>query len=307
MRAKMLNTTAVVLLLIFFSSFFAACGGTKSDVHTGTREIAVLTPGIPGADVIGNELVRIDISNVAEGYFALNYSGSNEKVKMQLTCEGTTYTYDIVKRGEYDIFPLTLGSGSYTLNVYENISDNNYAQVYGGNIDVQLNDSLRPFLYPNQYVNYSDGDAVVELSRKLCGDIPDDLDAVGAVYDYVVGHIDYDYDLAAALGSGVYIPDLSAVLKSKTGICFDYASLMTALLRCLSIPTKLVVGYSGSAYHAWISVWIAEIGWVDNIIYFDGDSWVRMDPTYAATAAYATESVADYVGNGDNYNALYYY
>lgn len=57
---------------------------------------------------------------------------------------------------------------------------------------------------------------------------------------------------------------------------------MTAMLRSQGIPTKLEIGYSGEAYHAWISTWIDEIGWVDNVIEFDGTSWTLMDPTLAA-------------------------
>jgi len=44
---------------------------------------------------------------------------------------------------------------------------------------------------------------------------------------------------------------------------------MSAMLRSQGIPTKLEVGYSGEAYHAWISTYIKESGWVDNIIKFE--------------------------------------
>ena len=57
---------------------------------------------------------------------------------------------------------------------------------------------------------------------------------------------------------------------------------MSAMLRSQRIPTKLEVGYSGDVYHAWISCYVDEIGWVDNIIEFDGKNWSIMDPTLAA-------------------------
>ena len=95
------------------------------------------------------------------------------------------------------------------------------------------------------------------------------------------------------------------MLEKKSGICFDYASLMCALLRSQNIPTKLVVGYSGTAYHAWISVHLEETGWVDNIIQFDGEHWSLMDPTLAANND--TKSVGKYIGDGSNYLAKYYY
>ena len=124
------------------------------------------------------------------------------------------------------------------------------------------------------------------------------------VYDYVTGNIVYDTELAANVPLG-YIPDIDSTLERGKGICFDYASLMTALLRTQGIPTKLVVGYSGTAYHAWISVYLQEAGWVDKIIRFDGKSWSLMDPTLAASNH--REDVKRYFGDGGNYIAKYFY
>lgn len=57
----------------------------------------------------------------------------------------------------------------------------------------------------------------------------------------------YDKKKAQTVQSG-YLPNVDQVLASKTGICFDYAALMTAMLRSQGIPTKLVVGYTGNVY-----------------------------------------------------------
>ena len=96
-------------------------------------------------------------------------------------------------------------------------------------------------------------------------------------------------------------------LRKKKGICFDYAALMTAMLRSQDIPTKLVVGYTGSLYHAWINVFLEGQGWVDNVIYFDGhDDWKLMDPTFASSGKQSKE-IMQYIGNGGNYKAKYSY
>ena len=96
------------------------------------------------------------------------------------------------------------------------------------------------------------------------------------------------------------------VLEKKSGICFDYAALMTGMLRSQGVPCKLVVGYAGTVYHAWISVWTAEHGWVDNVVYFNGSSWQRMDPTFASSGG-KDPAILRYIGDGSNYTARYFY
>jgi hypothetical protein len=81
-------------------------------------------------------------------------------------------------------------------------------------------------------------------------------------------------------------PDVDEILKSNKGICFDYASLMAAMLRSLDIPAKLVTGYSSklSVFHAWNEVYTEETGWMKlNEMYFDGFEWKLMDSTIASS------------------------
>jgi hypothetical protein len=94
-------------------------------------------------------------------------------------------------------------------------------------------------------------------------------------------------------------------LQSGTGICLDYAAVMASMLRSQNIPTRLEVGYAGTAYHAWISTYIAEVGWVNGIISFDGKSWSLMDPTFAANSSQQT--LKNFIGDGSNYSTKYIY
>ena len=131
------------------------------------------------------------------------------------------------------------------------------------------------------------------------------MEKVAAIYDYVVKNISYDDWKAETVRNG-YIPDIDEVFRTGKGICFDYAALMTAMLRSQLVPAKLIVGYTGGAYHAWINVWNDEDGWVTAAIYFDGQSWKRMDPTFASSEG-QSEAIAQYIGNGANYTAKYQY
>ena len=66
------------------------------------------------------------------------------------------------------------------------------------------------------------------------------------------------------------------------------------------------VGTTDPAFHAWISVWTEETGWVDNAVYFDGAAWQRMDPTFASSGK-NSDSIKQYIGDGKNYSSKYFY
>ena len=70
-------------------------------------------------------------------------------------------------------------------------------------------------------------------------------------------------------GIGV-LRDAGEVLRTKEGVCRDYAVLTAAVLRAAGVPTRLasgLVSWDGTFYyHAWCEVW-------------DGANWVGVDST----------------------------
>lgn len=266
----------------------------------------VRTPIASGSVTYKNDKVLLDASNLSEGYVMVKYTGSNPKIKVQISKSGAeTYTYNLNSGGSYEVFPLSEGSGSYSVKVFENIQGTQYSQAFSQDISASISNEFGPFLYPNQYVNFNAASAAVQTGASIAAGVADQIGVVTAIYNYVIGNITYDTAKAASVQSG-YLPNVDVVLAQKKGICFDYAALMTAMLRSQDIPTKLVVGYSGSAYHAWISVYLDGQGWVDDVIYFDGTSWKLMDPTFASSGGQSQE-IMQYIGNGANYQAKYSY
>lgn len=299
------------LLIAIFCLLLGGCSGSSSasrKEHSGPPRDStpkVLTPSADGVTVYQNDFASIDASNTSQGYVMVKYNGANEKVKLQITCpDQSCYTYLISDRGAYDTFPLTAGNGSYTLQVLENVAGDTYTVSLTQSINVSIEDEFLPFLYPNQYVNFHTDSKAVSKGSDLAKDTYSDLDVVQNIYNYVIKNISYDTEKAQNVSYG-YVPDVDDTLSSKKGICFDYAALMTSMLRSQNIPTKLEVGYSGDAYHAWISTYIDDKGWVDDIIQFDGDTWQIMDPTLAATNDSA--AVKKYVGDGSHYVVKYTY
>ena len=299
------------LLIAIFCLLLGGCSGSSSasrKEHSGPPRDStpkVLTPSADGVTVYQNDFASIDASNTSQGYVMVKYNGANEKVKLQITCpDQSCYTYLISDRGAYDTFPLTAGNGSYALQVLENVAGDTYTVSLAQSINVSIEDEFLPFLYPNQYVNFHTDSKAVSKGSDLAKDTYSDLDVVQNIYNYVIKNISYDTEKAQSVSYG-YVPDVDDTLSSKKGICFDYAALMTSMLRSQNIPTKLEVGYSGDAYHAWISTYIDDKGWVDDIIQFDGDTWQIMDPTLAATNDSA--AVKKYVGDGSHYVVKYTY
>lgn len=260
-----------------------------------------------GVTVYKNSKATVDASNLPLGFVSVSYTGGKDvRIKVQITkTGGTTYTYNLNNKGTAETFPLTEGDGKYTVKVFENTRGTKYAQAYSCSLDLKLTSEFSPFLYSNQYVNFSDDSRVVAKAADLTKGLTTDLDKVTEIYHYVINNITYDYQLAATVASG-YLPDVDAVLESGKGICFDYAAVMSSMLRSQNIPCKLIVGYAGTVYHAWINVYIEGVGWVDHLIYFNGEDWSMMDPTFVSNGK-NNPAVLKYVGDGTNYTEKYAY
>lgn len=118
------------------------------------------------------------------------------------------------------------------------MSGNQYATALNEQISATIENEFGPYLYPNQYINFTAQSAV-----------------------------------------------------------------MTAMLRSQRIPTRLEVGYMGDVYHAWISIYTKETGWVNGIIEFDGKDWELMDPTFASSS----KSPKSFTSENSKYTTKYVY
>ena len=301
-----------LVLILFCGSLLTGCDGSNLSTSlpsNNPKEIRdntpfVLVPDPSGIEVFQSELYSIDVSNQSKGYIMVNYQGSNEKIKLQITTPGgVPYTYLVTSYNQWVTYPLPGGDGRYNIELFEvvDLANDLYAVAFTQGIDVMIEDQLLPFLYPNNYVDFTGQSQVVAKGKELAENASSDLEVITNIYNYVTKNISYDTEKAQNVEYG-YVPNVDDTLATKKGICFDYASLMSAMLRSQGIPTRLEVGYAGEVYHAWISCYIDEIGWVDKIIQFDGVNWTLMDPTFAAGSG-----SNEYIGDGTNYQVKYSY
>lgn len=101
------------------------------------------------------------------------------------------------------------------------------------------------------------------LSKKVVGGAPNVVVGAGRIQKHVHGL------MRPNAGIGV-LRDATEVLKTKEGVCRDYAILTATMLRAANIPAKLSSGLVYQAgsfyYHAWAEYW-------------DGKRWIGLDST----------------------------
>ena len=288
---------AILLISCIFCSILSGCGSSSKSSSSEPpvySPLRVLVPEAPGSDTLGSSPLTLDVSNITQGYFAAQSDSADLVTSLQITAPtGVLYSY-FIEPGENVVIPFTEGDGDYTVVGYQQIQGDQYAALYSEILTVELENDFLPFLYPNHYVNFS-----------MVSEDTSDIDALKQIYNYVVNNLSYDYDKAETVETG-YLPDVDETLSTKTGICFDYAALTTAMLRSCDIPCKLQIGYTGDIKHAWIDVYIRSKGWVTNAVSFNGDSWSLMDPTFDSSAdSDDSEAIQDYIGNADNYTVQF--
>lgn len=266
----------------------------------------VVVPTSPGVQTSVGANGWVDFSNASQGYISAKYTGNSGKLKLRIAGNGEKYDHDMNADGTTQYYPLSFGSGDYTVTLFEQVEGQNYGVVTSQSFSVQLSSSLAPFLCPNRYVNYYQGSDAVYKGAELCAGKTSTIDKVGAIFTWVANNVSYDYDLATSVTTG-YVPDPDRTMARRTGICFDYASLMAAMLRSQSIPTRLVIGWaSPEIYHAWNEVYTEETGWITPELMLKNAGYNIVDATFYSTSADKSQ-IAGYISNGANYTVRYYY
>jgi transglutaminase-like putative cysteine protease len=137
-------------------------------------------------------------------------------------------------------------------------------------LEEKPNDSLeaREFLYPSPHIKRQpDFAAYAQTSFPAQRPV---LDAVLDLTERI--HREFKFDPKAT----TIATPLDQVLKSRRGVCQDFAHLEIACLRSMGIPARYVSGYletdpppgkprlnGADASHAWISFFCPGEGWID--------------------------------------------
>lgn len=189
----------------------------------------------------------VDSSHIEDGYVMCCVSvPTSHRMKVRVALGKAQLTYDLGNTGDYEVFPLQMGSGKYEIALFENVKGTKYSAEGKVSLTAQLVDENAAFLVPNQYVNYVQTTPAVLKSDEICAE----GDAYQKVCDFMASEFSYDFVRAKTISPGE-LPEIDQCFENRSGICQDMAAVMCCMLRVQGIPAKLMIGYADKYYHAW--------------------------------------------------------
>lgn len=196
----------------------------------------------------------IDTARADQGVVTVNYVPQGKRLKVTVAKGSRSYAYNYNQSAS---FPLQMGEGTYTVRLLENTSGNGYRMVASETFVANIADTNAVYLQSIQLADWRADQAATLKAQALTKGLTTDLEKVKAIHSYVVNNFDFDRAKLGKLTSD-YIPSVDRFYAEKSGICYDFTSLLAAMLRSAGVPTKVVKGYGThvQGYHAWNEVLI---------------------------------------------------
>lgn len=87
---------------------------------------------------------------------------------------------------------------------------------------------------------------------ELCKGLRSLHDRYDVITRFVTSQIMYDYVRKITIPKRNGVPNVERCWKLRMGICLDIAALTVRMLRAVSVPCSLVIGWADGYYHAWV-------------------------------------------------------
>ena len=249
-RKRILGVAAVITLVVCSVVFSLA---------------EVLMPEASGKKVLKKDKLYVDASHADEGYVMVKPPKTKTKMKFTVETGGTKLQYDIdgTKQTDkvngkevqhYEVIPLQLGRTNYTLTLWKQVDGKKYGKIGQVKVAANMEDELRCFLYPNQYVNYTAETACVVEACKICEGMTDQAQIFDTVKKFILKNFQYDFIKSVTVaGSSGMLPNIDECWEKRMGICQDLSAVTCAMLRSQGVPARLIIGQLGSGtVHAWV-------------------------------------------------------
>lgn len=166
---------------------------------------------------------------------------------------------------------------------------------YGlGNSDVELKNKVDDYLdiisedsdvfgsQIDDLLDYGGNEKIYDLAQQLTEGIESPYDKAKMLEYYFIEN-GYNYDLNYRKEVGENVEDF--IFKTKTGVCYEYATAMTLLARAAGIPARYCEGYNmqnqqdGDEKDSYVITTSDAHGFPE--LYIKGYGWMTFEPTMA--------------------------
>ena len=194
-----------------------------------------------------------------------------------------------------------LAAATNDLPVLRGVADNNAAASVT-NRSTRAARELPVFTALRASANQPIPKEISDLARDLTRDCKTDTERARVLYDWITGHITYDWkvwaDIVAGANTYTQPQDPLSVLQRGTAVCAGYAWLFDAFATSVGLDATFVIGnvrgYRGTADDNLVSPYLHA--W--NSVQLDGQ-WYLLDSTWGARQD--GESATDYLARRDYY------
>lgn len=179
----------------------------------------------------------------------------------------------IIEKGENDFIKLDIRELSIGKSIEVNVS---YVALlfgldYFSRIDANKIEAYTDKELFNEFTQSEEGievdsQEIQELSKKIVGEETNPFWKAYKIYSWITDTITYDHEKEGAVGKGEKRPvGALLALKTKSGICDDYARLFVSLARAAGIPSRYVTLYVPREKidaHAYAEIYLPPYGWI---------------------------------------------
>lgn len=271
-----------------------------------TEEEIVLTNN---NGVYSNKFVRIDTTTASEGYIILENLDEraynigvyiSTKVKNDVE-KNPNYIWISDSKGKCSIkIPLTYGVTEYNITVvtsmtYEPTGTECSSKKAELTFTPKIVSETGPFLFSAGEVIYDENMMFIKKAKEIADTCSNDFEKVEKMQAWLTSYMSYKKEEATP--RLVYQCDLEKIYSRKTGVCYDYAVILAAMLRSQGIPCKLDFGYYDGVGHVWTEVYINSDGVhaADNV-YLEGKKWSRVEATLSGA-----NGAKEFINESDKY------
>lgn len=243
MRYKITHTTTY-----HYSESVGSCHNEARLIPSNTELQSCSSASISVDPQVSDYRERSDFFGNKVAYFSIHIPHTELRVTAQSEVQTSAPIYDISKQ---NTSPEWEGVAATLLEAQDNIILDAQQYCYDSPMII-ANSDMAEYARPSFAKNCAILDAVSDLVKRI--------------------HHDFTYDPQFT----TIATPLNEVLKHRRGVCQDFAHFGIACLRSLGLAARYVSGYietqppagqarmvGADASHAWFSVYVPEMGWVD--------------------------------------------